>query len=89
MTIGAALFLALALAILCVFTFALIIYTREFNREEKLVQETLKAQDKYYANAAQSLQNLPIVYVDLPVKKTKTTETDLVPTAKTSKKNVN
>jgi hypothetical protein len=89
MTIGTALFLALALGILCLFTFALIIYTREFNREEKLVQDAIKAQDKYYDAAAQTLQNLPVVYVDIPVKKTKATSTDLLPPTKTSKKNVN
>lgn len=89
MTIGTALFLALGLLIACTFFFALVIYMREFNREERLLQETLKAQEQYYASLG-GAAGLPVVLLDMPKKKTKAAGVDTeLPVVKTSKKNVN
>lgn len=86
MTIGTALFLALALFIVCAFTFLLTIYIKEYNREEKTIQKLVEQQEKYYA----SVSSLPVVVYDMPVK-TKSSEDKFVVSETTgkSKKNFN
>jgi len=88
MTIGTALFLALALFIVCVFAFLLTIYLKEYNREEKTIQKLVEQQEKYYANVS----SMPVLVYDMPAKKTKSSEDKFVvptDTAGKSKKNVN
>jgi hypothetical protein len=89
MTIGTALFLALAVFIVCAFGFLLAIYLKEYNREEKTIQKLVEQQEKYYANAG----SMPVYVYDMPVapKKTKSAEDKFVVPSETSKskKNVN
>jgi hypothetical protein len=89
MTIGTALFLALAVFIVCGFGFLLAIYLKEYSREEKTIQKLVEQQEKYYANAG----SMPVYVYDMPApKKTKSTEDKFVIPAEAtgkSKKNIN
>ena len=87
MTIGTALFFALTAFIVCGFTFLLVIYLKEYNREEKTIQKLVEQQEKYYANVSST----PVYVYDMPAK-TKSAEDKFVVSTETtgkSKKNVN
>lgn len=91
MTIGTALFLALAVFIVGGFVFLLTIYLKEYNREEKTIQKLVEQQEKY--NSSMMGGNMPVYVLDMPVQKKAKTSVDekyIMPSpVDKNKKNVN
>ena len=92
MTIGTALFLALATLIVCTFIFLTMVYLKEYRREDKAINELLKQQKDSYS----SLGGLPVMYLDIPVqtapkttKKAVSSDVALPTTDSKAKKDVN
>lgn len=91
MTVGTALFLALALFIVCMFLFCMTVYIKEYRRDEDTIKKYLEQQEKSQAAAANLLASMPVYLVDAPLPKTKkpaTVSDDLIVSGK-SKKNIN
>ena len=92
MTFAAALFGCFALTIGSIFTFALIVYLKEYSREAKIVKQYEKTRDQEYKLQEQMLTaGNPIYVVQPPKKKKKAPSETIVPQVQTEKdkKNLN
>jgi hypothetical protein len=91
MTIGTALFLALATLIVCTFIFLMTVYIKEYRREEKTIKKLVEQQEAYN-KSLQGLASMPVYVYEqpTPTKKKSVVKDDFaLPAIDTKKKNVN